>query len=214
VIAGVLGQESHERFQGPAGKEAALPFPFFDILDWFFSPAKPARTRSWTTRRLFALAGGIAGSGRAALRADWSAVLAQSPPRDAVGRTAGMVVAALRLRVSDLAEACWWPADRLLASRTWSNIVVAGPTAAVTWVLFRHGGDVNVLNNTESVAVIGAAFRGLIKLGRWWRDVTPPTRRTPSRRSGDPHQCRANAQRCCSGSHRRRALTRARQRHR
>ncbi|MFL6111301.1 MAG: hypothetical protein ACJ786_08105 [Catenulispora sp.] len=184
MIAGLLGQEGHEGYAGPAGKEAALPFPFFDILDWFFSPAKPARRRSWVARRLFALAGGIAGSGRAALRADWSAVLARSTPRAAIGRTAGMVVAALRLRVSDLAAACWRPADRVLASRTWSNIVVAVPTAAVTWVFFRHGGEVEVLRNTESIAVIGAAGRGLIKLGRWWRNVAPPARKNPDRPSG------------------------------
>lgn len=177
MIAGALGQESREGpgSLAPAGKEAALPFPFFDILDWLFSPAKPPRRKQWTAHRLLALAGCIAGSGRTALRADWSAVLATAP-HDAIRKTAGMVVAALRLRMSGVAEACWWPADRVLASRTLSNIVVAGPTAAVTWVFFRYGGGINVLSNIEPIAVIGAACRGVVLLGRWWRDVVPPER--------------------------------------
>lgn len=125
----------------------------------------------------------MAGSSRTALRSDWSAVLAESPPNEAIRKTAGMVVAALRLRVSDVAEACWWPADRVLASRSLSNIVVFGPAVAVTWVLFRHSGGIWVLGNTESIAVVAAALRGLIVLGRWWRDVAPPERQTPDRRS-------------------------------
>ena len=163
--------------------EVALPFPFFDILDWFFSPAKPLRRTSWTARRLFGVAAFIAGSGRTALRSDWSAVLAELPRHEAIRKTTGMVIAALRLRASDVAEACWWPADRVLASRTMSNIVVAVPTAAVAWATFRHLGSVGVLNNTEAIAVIGAMFRGLVKLGRWWRDVAPPERETQHRRS-------------------------------
>lgn len=164
-------------------EEAALPFPFFDILDWFFSSTKPPRRKSWTARRLCSLAGRIAGSGRAALRADWSAVLAELPPYDARCKAAGMVIAAFRLRVSDAVEACWWPADRILESRLWSNIVVAGPTAAVTWAFFRQGGGFGVLSHAEAVGVIGAAFRGLVTLGRWWRDVAPPEPKTQSRRS-------------------------------
>jgi len=148
---------------GPAPEEAALPFPFFDILDWFFSPAKQPRRRPRTARRrLFTLAGRIAGS--------------------------GIVVAVLHLRLTtirltDVAEACWWPADRILASRTLSNLVVIGPTAAAMGMFFHQGGGFGVLDNAEAIAVIGAAFRGLITLGRWWRDVAPPERNARSRRS-------------------------------
>ncbi|GAA1982119.1 hypothetical protein GCM10009838_49460 [Catenulispora subtropica] len=159
----------------------ALPFPFFDILDWFFTPAKPPRRRAWAGRRLCGLAGGIAGSSRAALRSDWSAVLAESPTDETVRTAMGMVVAALRLRASDIAKACWRPADHVLASRTLSNIVVAIPTVAVMVMLFRYQGCVGVLTNIESIAVVGAAFRGLIVLGRWWRAVAPPEREAPCR---------------------------------
>ncbi|NUR29718.1 MAG: hypothetical protein HOV83_28365 [Catenulispora sp.] len=142
---------------GPAPREAALPFPFYDILDWFFTPGKQPRPRPWTARRrLSALAGRVAGS--------------------------GIVAAVLHLRLSDLTEACWWPADRVLGSRTLSNLVVIGPTAAAMGMFFHQGGGFCVLDNAEAVAVIGAAFRGLITLGRWWRDVAPPERNTRSRR--------------------------------
>lgn len=170
---------SRQRVQGK--EEAALPFPFFDIPGWFFASAKRPRRRPWAVRRLFALAGFIAGARRAMLRCDWSAVLAELPPHEAVRASAGMVVAALRLRAADVAERCWWPADRVLASRTLSNIAVAVPTAAATWILFRHGGEIGVLVNAEAIAVVGAAFRGLIKLGRWWRDVAPPKREAQRR---------------------------------
>jgi hypothetical protein len=161
--------------------EAALPFPFFDILDWFFSTAKRPARKPWTARRLFALAGCIAGARRAALRRDWSAVLAESAPHDAVRTAGGMVVAALRLRASDAARTCWRPVDRVLASRVWSNLVVAVPTAAAAGAFFHHGGYYDVLVNTEAIAVIGAAFRGLVTVGRWWRDVYPPERETRNR---------------------------------
>lgn len=169
---------------GPVGldrrEEVALPFPFFDITDWFFSSAKPRKRRSWTARRLFGLASSIAGSRRTALRS--SAVLAELPPREAVIKTAGMVMAALRLRASDAARACWWPADRVLASRALSNILVAAPTLGATWALFQHGGGIGVIENTEAVAVIGGAVRGLVTLGRRWRDVAPPEWKTQSGR--------------------------------
>jgi hypothetical protein len=177
MTAGVLGQGVQESSPGLSRRqEVALPFPFFDILEWFFSPAKSTRRKPWPARRLFALAARIAGPSRADLRSDWSAVLAGSSPFDAIRQAAGMVIAALRLRASDVVEACWWPADRILASRTWSNLAVAAPTAAAAWTFFRHGGEYGVLTNAEAIAVIGAAFRGLVKLGRWWRDVAPPER--------------------------------------
>ncbi|MEY9862854.1 hypothetical protein ABH935_008502 [Catenulispora sp. GAS73] len=163
-------------------EEVLLPFPFFDIPGWFFSSAKRPRRRPWTARRLFALAGRIAGARRASLRSDWSAVLAELPPHEAVRASAGMVVAALRLRAADVAQRCWRPADRVLASRTLSNMVVAAPTAAVMWILFRHSGEIGVLVNAEAIAVVGATFRGLIVLGRWWRDVAPPEREAQRRR--------------------------------
>ena len=184
MTIGASGQGVREGSVGLGRREQpALPFPFFDIPDWFFSPAKPLRRRSWTARRLLALAGYIAGSRRADLRADWLAALAELPPYDAIRTAAGMVVAALRLRASDVAQACWWPADRVLESRALSNIVVVGPTAAVMWAFFRHYGVVEALSNSEAIAVIGAAIRGLVMLGRRWRDVTPAERTRQNRRS-------------------------------
>lgn len=184
MTAGASGQGGREGSFGLDRREDRdLPFPFFDMLDWFFSPAKPPRRKSWMADRLFALAGCIAGSGRTALRSDWSAILAESPPYDAICKAGGMVIAALRLRASDVAQVCWSPVDRVLESRVLSNIVVAGPTVAVAWTFFRHWGEVGVLVNAEAIAVIGAAIRGLVTLGRWWRDVAPPERKTQSRRS-------------------------------
>ena len=196
MTAGALGHELGESPARPDRRdETALPFPFFDILDWFFSPAKRLARRPWPARRLFALAAGIAGSRRAALRSDWSAVLAESSRQTAVRAAGGMVVAALRLRAHDAARAGWRLLDRILASRTWSNLAVAAPTTAAAWVFFRHGGGYDVLVNTEAIAVIGAAFRKLVTLGRWWRDVAPPKRRTAERALVRPQRAGGTARR-------------------
>jgi hypothetical protein len=40
--------------------------------------------------------------------------------------------------------------------------------------ILRHLGTLGVLTSAESIAAIGGALCGLIRIGRWWRDVKPP----------------------------------------
>jgi hypothetical protein len=40
--------------------------------------------------------------------------------------------------------------------------------------LFRHGGIDEMLADAASIIEIGGALYGLVRVGRWWRDVKPP----------------------------------------
>lgn len=143
---------------------------------------KITRDRRLVANRLAGLAGHIAGSGRTELRADWQAVLAEAPDATAVRAARGMVYSAVRLRLEDIAEQCWRPADAVLRSRTLSGSFVALPTASATWVLFLHGGGVDTLGHAEAITAIGIASRALITGGRKWRGLAPPEHKAPYRR--------------------------------
>jgi hypothetical protein len=88
-----------------------------------------------------------------------------------------MVHTALCLRVDHAAKTCWRPVDRVLESRRWSNLLVAVPSLAASWILFRTGGVSNLLGHAEAVAAVGGGLRQLVLLGRWWREVAPPKRK-------------------------------------
>jgi hypothetical protein len=81
---------------------------------------------------------------------------------------------AIRCRFADAAEAAWRPFDAILRSRTLSNVVVFGPTAMGALVIFRHEGALGVLATAESISAIGGLLYGLIRVGRWYRNVKPP----------------------------------------
>ena len=52
--------------------------------------------------------------------------------------------------------------------------MVFGPTALAALFILRHLGTLGVLTSAESIAAIGGALYGVIRTGRWWRDVKPP----------------------------------------
>jgi hypothetical protein len=48
------------------------------------------------------------------------------------------------------------------------------PTTAAAVIIFLHDGTAGMLGSAESIAAIGGALYGLVRVGRWWRDVKPP----------------------------------------
>ena len=62
----------------------------------------------------------------------------------------------------------------MLRSRTLSNLFVPIPTAEATLYILRHLGTLGVLTSAESVSAVGGCLYGLVRIGRWWRDVKPP----------------------------------------
>ena len=57
------------------------------------------------------------------------------------------------------------------------------PTGLAALILFRHGGTVGLLGSAESVSAIDVTLYGLVRVGRWWRDVKPPEPK--ARRQGE-----------------------------
>jgi len=128
---------------------------------------------------LTALAALLAGRRRLAVRDEWRAHLAGESGHDPVtwrkaGEALGFVSSAIQYRLADAAEAAWAPFDAILKSRKLSNLVVFGPTAMAALVILRHEGTVGVLKSAESISAIGGLLYGLIRAGRWWRNVKPP----------------------------------------
>lgn len=80
----------------------------------------------------------------------------------------------LRRRIRYAAELVWSPVDAVLAARGLSNLIVVTVTLGVAVLTFAGGGLDGLIINLPSVAVIWAAAYGLIRLGRWWREVYPP----------------------------------------
>jgi hypothetical protein len=81
---------------------------------------------------------------------------------------------AVRYHYSDAADVVWTPVDTILKSRTLSNLFVLIPTTASGYLVLRHEGTLGVVTSAESIAAIAAALYGLIRTGRWWRNVKPP----------------------------------------
>ena len=40
--------------------------------------------------------------------------------------------------------------------------------------ILRHLGTLGVLTSAEGISAIGGGLYGLVRVGRWWRDVRPP----------------------------------------
>jgi hypothetical protein len=126
----------------------------------------------------------LAGRRRAALRDEWHTHLAGHSGHDPaswqkVKDARGFVVAAIRCRCSDAAEAAWTPVDAILKSRTLSNLFVLIPTLVDALFIFHRDGLDEVLRSMESIVKAGALLYGLILAGRWYRNVKPsaPKRR-------------------------------------
>ena len=121
----------------------------------------------------------LAGPKRAALRAEWASHLSGEtgtglPSRRQARDALGFVASAIECRLTDATDAAWTPADAILKSRKLSNLLVFGPTAAAALFILRHEGTLGVVTSAESISAIGCGLYGLVRVGRWWRDVKPP----------------------------------------
>jgi hypothetical protein len=128
---------------------------------------------------LTALAVLLAGRRRSVLADEWTAHLAGESGCDPVtwrkvGQASGFVICAVKLRLTDMSEAAWVPADAILRSRKLSNFLVFVPTALAAWYVLQHIGTLGVITSAESISAIGGSLYGLVRLGRWWRNVKPP----------------------------------------
>lgn len=146
------------------------------LIKALLSPRRLARV---SARGLTRLAVTLAGGKRPALRAEWQAHLAGESGHDPVTwqkakEALGFVASALRCRYTDVADAAWTPVDAILKSRKLSNLLVFGPTASAALYILRHLGTIGVLTSAEGISAIGGGLYGLVRVGRWWRNVKPP----------------------------------------
>jgi hypothetical protein len=154
--------------------------------------AIPARTKTWTkgrraerpltrfsARGLTDAAALLAGPKRPDLRDEWRTHLAGESGHDPVTwskvkEALGFLASALQCRWTDAADAAWTPVDAILKSRELSNLLVFGPTASAALYILRHLGTLGVLVSAEGISAIGGGLYGLVRVGRWWRNVKPP----------------------------------------
>lgn len=133
--------------------------------------------------RLLSIAVFLAGHKRAdAIREEWrdhlSGTTGQGFPVERQAReAAGFVCAAVRYRLQDAADLAWRPVDAALASRELSNLIVMVTTLSVAVISIHGAGVYGLVSNLSNVAVAWVATYGLIRVGRWWRDVRPPERK-------------------------------------
>ena len=84
------------------------------------------------------------------------------------------VGAAIRLRLQDATDVLWIPADAVLGSRALSNLFVWGPVAVVLFAIVRHDGRFGLVADDQDPIALGAFLYGVIKAGRWWRQIKLP----------------------------------------
>jgi hypothetical protein len=116
---------------------------------------------------------------RPALRIEWRSHLAgeagrELSTRQKVHAALGFVRGAVKVRLRDLTDLAWIPVDRVLGSRTLSNLFVLVPTVIVGLVILGRAGTIGVMESMESITATGGVLYGLIQCGRWWRAVKPP----------------------------------------
>lgn len=129
----------------------------------------------FSAQRLAGFAARVAGRKRTGVLEEWYAHLAtQESKWHGYKLASGFLSAALRFRVADAADAVWVPIDAVLKSRTLSNLLVCGVGATASIDVGQHEGRLGVILSAESLIGIGGLAYGLIRVGRWYRDVKPP----------------------------------------
>jgi len=121
----------------------------------------------------------LAGQKRKHLAEEWRDHLSGWPDRrlsrdEQVRAALGFVWTAVRSRLRDIAASAWSPADAVLRSRTLSNLFVWAPVALVLVAIVRHDGRFGLVADIQDPAALGAFLYGVIRTGRWYRDVKPP----------------------------------------
>jgi hypothetical protein len=138
-----------------------------------------ARHTVLSPSRMTDVAAQLAGRKRSCLGDEWRSHLSGEsgrglPRNDQLRAARGFLWAAARLRLQDAASLAWRPVDAALKSRTASNLFVLVPTAMAARLILRYEGTLGVVNSAESISAIGGLLYGLVRVGRWWRDVKPP----------------------------------------
>jgi hypothetical protein len=134
--------------------------------------SEPGRSASLLT----GLAVRLAGTRRSHLPQDWASVLAGSPEdgirlssRQQAVMALGFVLAALRMRIRDVARPAWRPVDWLLSRTSRTNAFIATAVGAQAIYIVDDGGLGALV--TEIWEPCGIAGAGLYALSRWLRRV-------------------------------------------
>jgi hypothetical protein len=128
-----------------------------------------------SARRITGFAARVAGSERMGAHEEWYAHLASQESRwHGYKMAGGFLFAALRFRLADATDTAWTPVDAILKSRTLSNLLVLGLSSVAAIDVGQHEGRLGVVLGAESLIGIGGLVYGLIRVGRWYRDVKPP----------------------------------------
>jgi heme exporter protein D len=90
----------------------------------------------------------------------------------------GFLRAGVCYRLQDVGDLWWKLADKVLASRRWSNAVVWLPTLIAAVIVIRRGGLYDVVVNFESLASLCGSLFLAIRLGRKRRRVKLPERKS------------------------------------
>ncbi len=121
----------------------------------------------------------MAGQKRSAVADEWRSHLSDLTSQSLASRgqtraALGFLWAAVRYRLRDAVNLAWHSVDAVLRSRTLSNLFVMIPTLMAALCILRHLGTLGLFTSAEGISAIGAALYGLVRVGRWWRDVKPP----------------------------------------
>jgi len=101
---------------------------------------------------------------------------------------ADLVRAAVCYRIDDVTVLWWRAVDGLLASRSWSRLVLVGPCGVALAMIVHREGLYGLVTNAGNFVAIGTASAGLIYGGRKARKVTvkPTRQKQDQQRCGDP----------------------------
>nr|WP_237520001.1 hypothetical protein [Streptomyces sp. HUCO-GS316] len=150
------------------------------------APANPGRV----ARKATDIAVRIAGRRRAHLGTEWAAILAGAPedgvtfsPRRQCLFALGFVLAALRMRLHDMARPAWRPVDWLLRTSSRTNAFITSVIGAqAIYIVDGHGLSGLATEIWEPCGVAGAS---LFALARWLRRMRGIELAAPERERAD-----------------------------
>jgi hypothetical protein len=193
--------EAADTASTPSSEDSSQADAYTDVLagDWSQAEFSLGRRRRWTKLRdaeapgrhrrerevvlsprlLTGTAVFLAGQKRSAVADEWRSHLSELKSQGLTSRgqthaALGFLWAAVRYRLRDAANLAWHSVDALLRSRTLSNLLVLIPTLMAALYILRHLGTLGVVTSAEGISAIGGGLYGLVRVGRWWRDVKPP----------------------------------------
>jgi hypothetical protein len=94
--------------------------------------------------------------------------------REQIRAARGLVQAALVMRLRDTKDLAWCPIDKVLGSRTLSNLFVWGLVMVTLVAIVRHDGRFGLVADVQDPVALGAFLYIAIKTGRWWRKIKLP----------------------------------------